>query len=217
MADRRRQSKSAPALRQSKAQPTTMPRRKQGRYECYSWPSFQQFSLKLFRGALNRCFEFLAQRRKETTDQMLGDTAQDPLADAGDEPADFAGTLKRQARRVRPLRLDLEARTAVAMAQRAGAGHLDAAGLRRLLVRQRDLAFERTAHRRDAQLHLDLVGVGRDFGHGLAAGNAARQHHGIVERLPEHSNRSLNGFDTADIELHGYALIIRTNAAPGRH
>src|SRR5712671_5133533 len=217
MADRRRQSKSAPALRQSKARPTTMPRRKQGRYECYSWPSFQEFSLKLFRGALNRCFEFLAQRRKETTDQMLGDTAQDPLADAGDKPADFAGALKRQARRVRPLRLDLEARTAVAMAKRAGAGNLDAAGLRRRLVRQRDLAFERTAYRCNAQLHLDLVGIGRDPGHALAAGDAARQHHGIVERLPEHFDRSLNGFDTADIELHGYALTIRTNAAPGHH
>src|ERR1700738_5688943 len=116
MADRRRQSKSAPALGQSRAQPTTTPKRKQGRYECYSWPSFQEFSLKLFRGALNRCFEFLAQRREETTDQMLGDTAQDPLADAGDEPADFAGALKRQARRVGPLRLDLGARTAVAVA-----------------------------------------------------------------------------------------------------
>src|ERR1700730_10809298 len=150
-AGRRQQSKSAPALRQSKAQPTPMPRRKQGRYECSSWPSFQEFSLKLFRGALNRCFEFLAQRRKETTDQMLGDTAQDPLADAGDQPADLAGALKRQARRARPLRLDLKARAPVAMAQRAGAGNLDAAGLRRLLVRQRNLAFGLTAHRRDPQ------------------------------------------------------------------
>src|SRR5450631_4939238 len=145
MAGRRRQSKSAPALRQSKAQPTTMPRCKQGRYECYSWPSFQEFSLKLFRGALNRRFEFLAQRREKTTDQVLGDTAQDPLADAGDQPSDFTGALKGQARRIRTIGLDLEARATVAMAQRAGAGHLDAAGLRRLLVRQRDLAFERTA------------------------------------------------------------------------
>src|SRR5260370_5102348 len=108
MADRRRQSKSAPALRQSKAQPTTMPRRKQGRYECYSWPSFQQFSLKLFRGALNRCFEFLAQRREKATDQMLGDTAQNPLADAADQPADFAGALKRQRPPARPIRLILD-------------------------------------------------------------------------------------------------------------
>src|SRR5260370_30472922 len=129
MAGRRRQSKSAPALRQSKAPPTAMPRRKQSRYECYSWPSFQEFSSKLFRGALNRRFEFLAPRRKETTDQMLGDTAQDPLADAGDQSPDFAGALKRHARRVPPFQLHLEARTPGAMAQRAAAAHLLAPGL----------------------------------------------------------------------------------------
>src|SRR5260370_34920219 len=107
MADRRRQSKSAPALRQSKAQPTTMPRRKQGRYECYSWPSFQQFSLKLFRGALNRCFDFLAQRREKATDQMLGDTAHNPLVDAGDHLDDYAGSLQCLPRYVWSLRMDL--------------------------------------------------------------------------------------------------------------
>ena len=58
------------------------------------------------------------------------------------------------------------------------------------LVRQRNLALERTAHRRDAELHLDLVGVGRDLGHGLAAGNAARQHGGIVERFPQRLDRN---------------------------
>ena len=73
----------------------------------------------------------------------------------------------------------------------------------RRLVRQRNLALERTADRRDPQLHLDLVGVGRDLGHGLAAGNAARQHGGIVQRFPQRLDRDLNGFDAADIELHG--------------
>src|SRR5712671_3423100 len=175
------------------------------------------FSVKLFRSTLDRRLEFLAQRRKKPSDKMLRDAAQNPLADARDQPADFTGALKRQARRGRPVRFDLEARAAVAVAQRAGAGDLDAAGVRRLLVRQRDLALERAAHRRDAQLHLDLVGVGRDLGHGLAARDTARQHRGIVERLPEYVNRSLNGFDATDIELHGYVLTARTAAAPNRH
>src|SRR5712664_4485124 len=91
------------------------------------------FSLKLFRSALDRRLEFLAQRRKKPSDQMLRNAAQNPLADARDQPADFTGALKRQARRGRSLRFDLEARAAVAVAQRAGAGDLDAARLRRLL------------------------------------------------------------------------------------
>src|SRR5712671_3102858 len=101
---------------------------------------------------------------------MPGNTAQNSLADAGHQTADFARALKAEAGCIRTLRDNLEPRATLAMAQRADAGNLYAAGLWRHLVRQRDLAFERAADRGDAQLQLDLVGVGPDPGHGLAAG-----------------------------------------------
>src|SRR5258708_36138037 len=104
------------------------------------------------------------------------------------------------------------------MAKRPSARNPDAAGLRRILVRQRNLTLERTADRGHTQLHLHLVGVGRDLGHGLAPGNAARQHGRIVERLPERLDRSLYRLDAAAIELHTDTLFtVRTDAAPDRH
>ena len=60
------------------------------------------FSSKLFRGTLDRRLEFLAQRGEKPSDQMLRDAAENPLADAGDQTADFADALKRQARCVGP-------------------------------------------------------------------------------------------------------------------
>src|SRR6185437_8675578 len=89
------------------------------------------------------------------------------------------------------------------MTERAGAGHFYTAGLRRFLVGQRDLALERATDRRNSQLHLDLVGVMRDLDHRLAAGDATRQHRGIVQRFPQRLDRSLDGLVAADVEFHG--------------
>src|ERR1700680_4004988 len=103
------------------------------------------FFLLLFRRALDRRLQFLAQCREEPSHEMFGDAAQNPLTDAGDQPADFTRALEGQTRGVGAVRRNLEPRAAVTMPQRAGAGNLDLAGFRRLLVRQRNLAFERTA------------------------------------------------------------------------
>src|ERR1700761_633950 len=154
------------------------------------------------RRAADRLLELLAQRHEEASDQMFRDAGEDALADAGDEAADLASALVDQLGSILAVRLDLEARGAVAMAECAGAGNLDAAGPRRILVRQRDLAFEGAADRGHLKLHVDLVGIGRDLGHALAAGNAARQHLGIVERNPQRLDGRRDGFIAADIELH---------------
>src|SRR6185312_263930 len=132
----------------------------------------------------DRLLEFLAQRHEKAADQVLRDAGEDALPDAGDQASDLARTLVSQPGAVLAIRLDLEARRAVAVAERARAGHLDAAAARRLLVGQRDLAFERAADSSDPELHVDLVGIRSDSGHALAAGNATRQHAWIVQRGP---------------------------------
>src|SRR5579859_4882461 len=125
--------------------------------------------------AADRLLKFLSQRREKASDQVLRHAAEDALSDAGDKTSDLARSLVDQPRAVLAVRLDLEARRAVAMAERAGPGHLDAATARRRLVRQRDLAFERAPNGRDLELHVDLVRIRSDPGHALAAGHTARQ------------------------------------------
>jgi len=67
------------------------------------------------------------------------------------------------------------------MTERSGSGHLDVADVGGGLVEQADFALERTGHRGNSQLHIKLISIGGDFGHRLAAGNAAGQHLWIVE------------------------------------
>src|SRR5665213_311727 len=173
---------------------------------------------KLFRGAFDRRLEFLAKCGEKPPDQMLGNARENALADARHQAADFAHTLIGQARSLRAFGRNLEARAAIAVTQRTGAGNLDAARSGRLLVGERDLALERATDRGDTQLHLDLVGIWRDLDHRLAAGDAPRQHHRIIQRLPQRFERRLNGLGTANIELHPRtSLTGRTIVAPGRH
>ena len=89
--------------------------------------------IRLSRGSADRRFEFLAQRNEEAADQMFRDAGEDALADTRDQAADLAGALVDQARTVLTIGLDVEARGAVAVAERACARYLDAAALRRLL------------------------------------------------------------------------------------
>src|SRR6267378_5906431 len=161
-ADQRRRWTAAPGSAPTKAQPTAAPQCRQSQPDSSSSLILPKclvllFRVLLFRSALHRRLQFLAQCRKKSSDQMLRDAAQDSLTNAGNQPTDFANTLKAQAGCVGSFRRNFEARVAVAVAECTGAGHLDAAGGRRHLVRQRDLAFEGTTDGRDAELHLDLV------------------------------------------------------------
>src|SRR5712691_8734663 len=165
--------------------------------------------------AADRLLELLSERHEEAPDQVFRHAGQDPLSDAGHEAADLPGALIDELRTVFSVGLDLEPRGTIAVAERAGARDLDVAGLRCLLVRQRYFAFERSADGRNAQLHLDLVRIGSNLGHGLAAGNAARQHFWIVERNPEGLDRGRDRFITTDIEFHG-RLTTQTASAPVR-
>src|SRR5690242_6472130 len=108
---------------------------------CPSLPNLFDFSGR----TRDRIFEFLAQRREELADQMLGHAGQDALTDACDEAADFADTLEFEAARAGTIGNDFEGGAAIAVPEGARARYLDAAGVRRGLVEQRDLAFERTA------------------------------------------------------------------------
>src|SRR5882672_10320859 len=122
------------------AQPATGPRRGPTRRQhCgkfYSSPSSPNFSLRQLCSTLGRRLELVAQCDKKPPDEVLRHAAQNPLADAGDQAADFTAALKGQPRGIGSVRRDPELRTAIAVTQRAGARNLDAAGLRRRLVRE---------------------------------------------------------------------------------
>jgi len=53
----------------------------------------------------------------------------------------------------------------------------------------------------DAQLHIDLVRIGADLGHALAAGNTARQHLGSLSATHNSSTVAGYRFISADIEF----------------